>query len=279
MMKEYETVACPMCLSSKGHRVRQSADIVCCSDCTTVYLRTRPTVRELEQWYQSYHSNPGSHMALPKTDGEIKSSGLRRQYFMNELLEFVGSDRQGLIDVGAGWGAFLDNARDNGFEVAGNEICVGMAEFAMKKLGIPVVPYQLEQCQFHLDKPVKVVTLLHSFEHVPSQRNALGYIHGLLADGGYIAGIVPNFSSFCSRTMGDRWPWLDSNFHYVHFTTETLKRALHNHGFNALRVYTAQDDFYPDILARQMALNGVKDIKGIEQMGQGESIRFFAQKI
>lgn len=281
-----EKVSCPNCGVDNGTRVRNSADICQCGNCGLVYLRTRPPVKQMEDWYQNYHSNPGSHMALPTADDQIKKSGLRRDYFMNEIVDgFAGRCGGGFIDVGAGWGAFLDNARDHGFEVAGCEICRGMAEFAQTRLNIPVATAQLEECDFRLLKePVSVVSLIHTLEHLPSTQNALNYIWNLLKPGGWICGIVPNFGSLCSQTMRDQWPWLDANWHYTHYSPDTLRDVLIRHRFNPARIYTKSGDFDPTIIQAQIRIHEPnvhaisERITELEAEGRGEECRFFAQK-
>lgn len=269
---------CPMCGSDKAHTVRNKADIVACEGCGLVYLRTRPSVAALEEHYQKYASNPGSHMKLPVTQAEILSSGLRRDYLLNEIVAYTGATRGRLLDIGCGWGAFLDNARRAGFQPFGIEICREMANFANTRLGIPVSTAQLEACCY--DEGVfQVVTLIHAFEHLPNQRTALETIHRLLQPDGYLVGIVPNFDSFCSRKMGDAWPWLDPEMHYSHFTPESLAKAFWSCGFNALKLWTATGDFDREIILKRGALLTGQNIQELEASGQGEELRFIAQRI
>lgn len=83
-----ERVACPYCASTIANPVRQSADIVECLECGTVYLRTRLRPEVLYALYQNY-AHEGSHMRLPKTRQEIEQSGLRREEFVRLVLEFI----------------------------------------------------------------------------------------------------------------------------------------------------------------------------------------------
>jgi tRNA1(Val) A37 N6-methylase TrmN6 len=49
---------------------------------------------------------------------------------MSDIIAFTGPERRHLLDVGSGYGAFLLNARDHGFQVNGVEVGKPMAEFA-----------------------------------------------------------------------------------------------------------------------------------------------------
>lgn len=274
---------CPMCDAQTGETVRNKADIIRCDKCGLVYLRSKPDQAELERHYQMYADNPGSHMKLPATIEAAKASYLRRQYLLNELVEFTGGDRHKLLDIGCGWGAFLDNARDHGFDVRGVEICKRMADYAVNELGINVHQTQVELIPFN-DEEIQVVMMIHSLEHLPNQRRALNFIHQIVAPRGYLCGIVPNFASFCSQSMDDNWPWLDPAMHYVHFTPQTLVKALWSCGFNMLRIYTDTGDFDQGMIGREIEkrfgmVNALDKLDQIKNNNEGEEIRFFAQKI
>jgi SAM-dependent methyltransferase len=284
-----ETVRCPVCNGSEAERVRNRADIVQCAKCQVVYLRTRPTVAELEAHYQAYSSNPGSHMRLPATPAQVKSSGLRRDYWLNEIVEFTGANRRWLLDIGCGWGAFLDNARSKGFSVQGVEICKEMATFGTKELLIQIATQQFTELTDREWKEgfFQVVTMIHSFEHLPNQRKALELIHRILEPEGLLCGIVPNFGSYCSKTMGDAWEWLDPEMHACHFTPETLTKTLWSCGFNPLKMYTSTGDFDANKIREHLRTKAPRlsdqsanlMIENFNESNQGEEIRWFSQKI
>lgn len=280
-----EQVPCPICGSDKADPARKAADIVTCNKCSVTYLRTRPLVAELEKMYQAYASQPGSHMALPRTIEQVRTSGLRRDNFLSQVVEHAGPPGR-VLDIGSGWGAFLMNARSRGYEVDGVEICGEMADFATNIFGVVTRKKQMEECDFK-DGSFKVVTMIHSLEHMPSQRRTLSHIHRIMKDDGYLCGIVPNFGSYCSEKMRDQWPWLDPHMHYAHFTPKTLNQVLWMHGFNVHRMYTTTGDFDRNILAavirqEKPKLSNEQLIDFTNQLDdedRGEEIRFMAQRI
>ena len=280
--------ACPMCGSAKATTERTRADIVKCADCAIVYLRTRPSRESMEAKYQTY-ADGASHMRLPVTVDEIRTSGLRREYFMQELLSFVkqpGGMPGRLLDIGCGWGAFLANAREKGFEPFGVEICAKMANFANSVMGLKVLVQQLEDTLF-AEGVFNVVSIIHVFEHLPNQKSALAYIHHILRPEGIFCGIVPNYGSLCSKSQRDNWSWLDPEMHYIHFTPVTLRLALEKQGFKVLKLYTHTGDFDVATVAEQVRLENNMPMSNDEVaarieahwgQGEGEEIRFFACK-
>ena len=281
---DHERTGCPACASRAIVHVRTSADIVQCCDCATVYLRTRLTRDAMRKLYQSY-AEAGSQMELPKTLAAAAQSPMKRDYFLEEILQFTPATGN-FLDVGCGWGAFLLNARSRGFSPRGIELtrkCVG---YANEQLKIPVVDTQLDEIEI-APSSLQVVTMNHVFEHLPEPRAALKKITAALKPGGLFCGIVPNFASVCSGLLGDKWYWLDPNYHYQHFTPATLRHFLEAAGLVVERIYTATGDYgAPAVQAacRQGDERFADDdyfaaeLKRFEAEGRGEEIRFFARK-
>jgi glycosyltransferase involved in cell wall biosynthesis/Tfp pilus assembly protein PilF/SAM-dependent methyltransferase len=279
-----ERVPCPACGSRLATTVRKSADIVQCLDCAMVYLRTRKTVVAMRALYQSY-ADEGSHMQLPKSQADAEGSGLKRDYFFQEILQFVKPEG-GILDVGCGWGAFLLNARKHGFSPRGIELTKACVNYANSQLQIPVIDTQLAETEIP-PASLQVVTMNHVFEHLPDLRGSLKKIVDSLAPGGMFCGIVPNFASFCSETLGEDWYWLDPNYHYQHFTPATLRKILENSGFVVERIYTATGDYGAENVLKACQKADAKfneetyfqtELKKFEAAGRGEEIRFFARK-
>lgn len=279
-----ESVACPFCGSTDALPVRTVADIVQCSNCWTVYLRTRMTDAALFALYQHY-AHDGSHMRLPRSREEIERSGLRRTEFTNEVIEFV--EPAGIwLDIGCGWGALLDEVRMRGFLPRGIELTRSCVDFATMVLGIPVSNSDFLESAIP-QQSCTVISMVHVLEHLTHPAEALQKVHATLAEGGLFCGIVPNFDSLCSELLQDGWAWLDPNFHYVHYTPSTLRTHLNNVGFTIERLYTATGDY-----GEEVVLNYIRSVaphlpdsvewedllRAVEADGRGEEIRFFARK-
>lgn len=279
---KYEKINCPFCRSDKSEQYRISADIVKCKNCQTVYLRTRLTQDEMRKLYQSY-ADEGSHMALPKNKQEILNSPLRRDYLLSEILEYIQPDGI-LLDIGCGWGAFLDNARSKGFEPRGIELTKKCVRFANEELRIKVSDKFFEDIYFD-NESISVVTMIHVLEHIPTPTTTLKKIFQILKPNGLFAGIIPNIESYCSQTLKEQWYWLDPNYHYVHYSSKILKKHLENYGFEILKLYTTTGDYGKENLIN-IIMNvekisretSIQRLAQIEKSYMGEEIRFIAKK-
>lgn len=258
---------CPSCQSDTFTPYRHSppdVEVVQCKACQLIYRRDRPDTDTLHALYQSY-ADDTSHMRLPKTFEEVRTTGLRREEFMQEVLKRVGASRGRLVDVGCGWGAFLVNARERGFEVSGVELTQRAIEFGWTYLGLDIKSY--------LNGYSQVITCIHSLEHLPDLHDSLVAFHTLLLPNGLLAGIVPNISSLCSQHLGPRWAWLDPNYHYTHFTPATLHSTLARHGFTHIELFTRTGDY------GQAAVDTASNaLSRTPTPHEGEEIWFFARR-
>jgi 2-polyprenyl-3-methyl-5-hydroxy-6-metoxy-1,4-benzoquinol methylase len=224
-------------------------------------------------------------MALPKSREDAENSGLKRDYFLREIMEFV-KPGGGILDVGCGWGAFLLNARANGFQPRGIELTKACVHYANSQLEISVSDTQLDEADI-APGSLRVVTMNHVFEHLPEPRAALKKIITVLEPDGMFCGIVPNFASVCSGLLGEKWYWLDPNYHYQHFTPTTLRKILEDAGFVVERIYTATGDYQEEFVHKACAAHDPRcadknffqqEITRLQAEGNGEEIRFFARK-
>jgi GT2 family glycosyltransferase/ubiquinone/menaquinone biosynthesis C-methylase UbiE len=279
----FEKISCPYCNSIHSLKYRNTNDIVKCLNCGIVYLRTRLNKDAMKELYQAYNTD-APQMFLPKNNNEVKNSLLRRDYWMKEIVEYLNvKDR--CLDIGCGWGAFLENARAYGFTPRGIEITKKGADFAKEKLNIDATSKQFLDTPFE-DNYFSLVTLNHVLEHLPEPKQALNKIFNILIPDGMFCGIVPNINSLCSNFMQEGWEWLDADYHYVHYSPNTLKEKLEKSGFMVEKIYTASGDYNRQQLNevikkfyRPQSENLYSEvIQKIENDGLGEEIRFLARK-
>lgn len=277
-----EVICCPFCGSKKSLRIRNSNDIVKCIDCDVVYLRTRINQEELNELYQTYADN-GSHMAIPDSIDEVKASPLRREYFLSEIMNYINSPGT-ILDIGCGWGAFLDCARDYGFNPLGIEITKKCADYANNVLKINVSSELFENIEIK-NESINLITMNHVLEHITQPLVVLQKIKDTLAKGGIFAGIVPNFDSYLSQNLKDNWYWLDPNYHYVHYTPKTLENLFLHLDFVIEKIYTATGDYGQNTVIKYIMDFEKIDVKKsyeklnqLEENMQGEEIRFIIRK-
>ena len=174
----------------------------------------------------------------------------RNQLALSDVVDQLGGIEAGsrprLLDVGAGSGAFLDQARTAGFDVHGNELSDAGIVAARQKYGIALTPQLLE------DDPradfFDAITMWGLIEHVADPRLMLESAFRLLRAGGVLFVYTPAWCLYddigltVARLSGNRRTrFLDRRISRAHlqlFSTRTLQTALRKAGFAPAKVET-----------------------------------------
>jgi len=166
-----------------------------------------------------------------------------------------------LLDVGCGDGRFLRYAREQGFEVWGIDFDKKSVENVKRNLGIDTVfAMSLEEFyEYAKEKNLKfdVITFFEVLEHQDKPREFLELVKGLLKEGGYIAGSVPNRERlFVKVDWKDYFHWDYPPHHFLRFSKSSLEKALNFSGFKDVEVYKLDFPFIELFLYLEKKLFG-----------------------
>jgi 2-polyprenyl-3-methyl-5-hydroxy-6-metoxy-1,4-benzoquinol methylase len=150
---------------------------------------------------------------------------------------FPSNVRGKLLDVGCGDGRFLRHAKEQGFEIWGIDFDKKSVENVKRNLGIDTVfAMSLEEFyEYAKEKNLKfdVITFFEVLEHQDKPRGFLEMVKGLLKEGGYIAGSVPNRERlFVEMDYGDYPP-----NHFLRFSKFSIEKVLNSAGVKDVEVY------------------------------------------
>jgi 2-polyprenyl-3-methyl-5-hydroxy-6-metoxy-1,4-benzoquinol methylase len=165
---------------------------------------------------------------------------------------FPSNVRGKLLDVGCGDGRFLRHAKEQGFEVWGIDFDKKSIENVKRNLGIDTVfAMSLEEFyEYAKERGLKfdVITFFEVLEHQDKPSKFPEMVKGLLKEGEYIAGSVPNRKRFLREIY-----WKISHadhppHHFLRFSRRSLENALKLSGFENTHVYIIDftfDEIYP----------------------------------
>lgn len=139
-----------------------------------------------------------------------------------------------MLDIGAGVGLLLDEARKMGYNAIGFEPSMASVRAAKKHFGIELIPREFSSSM--LKRPVDVIIINHVLEHLSHPHTIIKSCAKTLGIGGTLVIGAPNFNSFMSRIKKGKWQSLIPKQHRWQFTLRTLDQLVIPHGFRRIAV-------------------------------------------
>ncbi|MGD8807786.1 MAG: class I SAM-dependent methyltransferase [Chloroflexota bacterium] len=244
--KGKETVRCNLCNADetetmftvsvredqKGIFWRDEWDIVRCKSCGLVYTNPRPDGPALAAYYR--YENPYDHEFVQ--DWFINNADSQRptwRRYLNAMKRFEAPGR--LLDVGCGAGAFLVEAKRQGYEVVGQEISPFFIDYCRNELGLEIHDSEIEDLSYEAET-FDCITAFDVIEHHPDPRKLIDEMHRLLKPGGLSVISTHDIGNPFARLYGKNWRYLNPIGHLTYFDKQTLCRMLSECGFSIVHV-------------------------------------------
>lgn len=189
-------------------------DLLRCRECATVQQPALPDAAGLAALYAQMQDE----RYLDEEPGRRQAA----RTLLDLLCAHVPSGR--LLDVGCGYGLFLDEARQRGFGVLGVEASVRCAEHARDELGLQVLNASFEDAALEPES-FDAVVLTDVLEHLADPVATIRRCAALLAPGGALLITTPDPSSPVARLAGRRW-WSYLVAHHCLLPRRTLRELL-----------------------------------------------------
>lgn len=210
-------------------------------------LVTRPQPEHLESYYESdvYISHTDSHTSfIDKVYQRVK------KYNLGKKLNLIGKyskEKKTLLDIGAGTGDFLKEAKSKGWNIEGIEPNQNAREKALLK-GVPLKSSMEALTEAKYD----VITLWHVLEHLPDLENQILKLVSFLNDGGALIIAVPNFNSHDAKHYKEYWAAFDVPRHLWHFSKTSVEKLFSKHQMGLAEIRPMIfDAFYVSLLSEK----------------------------
>lgn len=218
----------------------------------------QPSVENLSRYYESedYISHTDSRRSLfEKLYHAVKQKALRDKV---KLIGKFHPAKGKLLDLGAGTGDFLVEAKKNGWVVTGIEPNPKARGIAVSK-GVDFME-GLEQIP---TGTFDVVTLWHVLEHVPDVEQQIRELKRVLKPNGVIVVAVPNFKSYDAKKYGSYWAAYDVPRHLWHFSKTAIKKLFEKESMELVKILPMKfDSFYVSLLSEKYKTGKMDFIKG-----------------
>jgi len=198
-----------------------------CKNCGLVWIVPRPSASELTQQYKDYL--PVDHEEIAAWDRMMRPVVRSSAHLIRTR---TGADGGKLLDIGCGFGFFLREMKNCGWQVEGVEISPAGIQYIRDRWDIPVHIRPLEELSL-TDNVFDAVTLFYVIEHVHDPIKLLLEVNRILKPGGFILLRWPH-STPIVKLLGPLSRKLNlyhTPYHLYDFAPDTMRTLLHHTGF------------------------------------------------
>jgi SAM-dependent methyltransferase len=248
---------CPACgsssinpvLSTKDYTVSgESFPIWQCDSCSLRFTQDVPGIDRIGGYYKS--ENYISHTNISKGVINRLYQIIRKKTLKQKrklVCKLTGKKQGELLDVGSGTGAFVNEMRQNGWQVVGLEPDPDARRIARE------INCELKNVDelFNLpENSFDAITLWHVLEHVHDLQNYLQQLKALLKQDARLIIAVPNYTSFDASIYKEYWAAYDVPRHLYHFSPVSMKLLIEKHGMRIIDYRPMWfDSFYVSLLS------------------------------
>ena len=223
------TCHCLLCGSSQFCLIHQKDmwKYLRCRNCGLVGMYPHPSDDELFGSYGDY---------LPKDPRKIKAWKAMMRPIIVNAAGLIESEPGRLLDIGSGYGFFLEEMKNKGWEVEGIELSETGRQYTQRRINVPVHSRPVEFLTLpenHFD----VVTLFYVIEHLPDPVSTLREVRRIIRPGGTLLLRWPH-STPLVRLLGPFSRMFDlyhTPFHLYDFSPKTISMLLSASSFDHIR--------------------------------------------
>ena len=195
-----------------------SSFLVKCSDCGFVFSNRIPSHEELENYYDSDYDVTRYYSPITEKRYNVLLDSFEKERKTNRIL-----------DIGAGYGFFLEAAKNRGWEVYGTEISDDAITHCKEK-GIELMKGSVETINFGA-LTFDVIVTIEVIEHLNTPKSFVDKIHQLLRPDGLFYVTTPNFDSTLRYWLGEKYDVIGYPNHLCYYNSKTLKNLMVQSGF------------------------------------------------
>lgn len=243
----------------KDHSVsKENFELLLDEELQLLKTSPQPSLEKLPSYYESddYISHTdGKRSLFEKIYHFIKRKAIRDKV---RLITSLQNQKGSLLDIGAGTGDFLLEAKKQHWNTIGIEPSEKAKGIAIQK-GIAFA----ENLASFPDHSFDVITMWHVLEHVPDLENQIAVLKRLLKPNGTIIIAVPNFKSYDAKYYGAYWAAYDVPRHLWHFSKTAIEKLFRKQNIKLVKVLPMVfDSFYVSLLSEKYKNEKMNFING-----------------
>lgn len=220
-------------------------------------LTTNPQPENFSSYYKT--KSYISHNDKSKTIFE-KVYQIVKKYTINKKVKLINqfaNNSKSLLDIGAGTGEFLLQAKSKNWKTLGIEPGID-AKIKAEKKGLSIIGNLT-----HLtDQKFDIITLWHVLEHLPNLNEQIKKIEKHLKKNGTLIIAVPNFKSYDATYYKEFWAAYDTPRHLWHFSQNSISSIFNKQGLKVIKTLPMYfDSYYVSMLSEKYKTGKTNYIK------------------
>ena len=255
---KFVEINCPACdtKSNKIKFIKHDFIYRFCENCSSLYVSPRPTPRMISDFYKKSNSSKyWAEFFYPKTSeprrDKIYAPRAKKIYSFLKSNKIKNHDS--IIDVGAGYGIFLEEIKKlNIFKsIIGIEPNKDLAA-ACKKKNLVVIEKKIEDVNCG-EISADFVCSFEVFEHLYDPSLFIGDLKKITNKGGFILFTTLTYSGFDLLTLGENSNSISPPHHINFMSIEGIKKILNSNNLKEISITT------PGKLDLDLVINKMND--------------------
>ena len=226
-----QQVECPFCgKETKELWKEEYFTLHQCTSCSLVFKHIEGLNRsKIDELQAALYTDEVSRAKVKKLYTMIKDR-------VSILKQYKTSGK--LLEIGCATGAFLQEAKEQGFDVVGLDASTNYAKFT-NDLGLDVKHGRLEDVSFEKES-FDVIAFSHLLEHIQDPMDFLEEVSQYLKPNGVLFIVVPNVESSTNKMLGFNHSTFQQPDHLYFFSKETLNNYLSKAGFSVEKMLSKE---------------------------------------
>jgi len=218
-----------------ANKVRDSSKnkVIQCKKCNQIQLNPIPSRVEDEIFYDNnlQEKNQNHSSSLQEHRKKSFNDTKRRVELVSKLCK--KNDR--VLEIGSGYGFFLEEMRKLGFDIIGIEVSKERRKISKRVTKSKILNINLMDENLNIKK-FDVIIFFHVLEHISDSISFLKNLKKILNKNGKVIIEVPNYNDFQIELNVAYKEWHFQRAHIHYFTPKTLKKILQKSGFKNIRI-------------------------------------------
>jgi 2-polyprenyl-3-methyl-5-hydroxy-6-metoxy-1,4-benzoquinol methylase len=158
---------------------------------------------------------------------------------LNKIKELFPNGKPNILDVGCGWGNFLQLLKKNRLSYLGIDLSQQAVDICQEK-ELNCQKADLINLSKIKGQKYSVITFFQVIEHLKNPLDYLKASKKLLKKNGILLITTPNNNSPLRSLFGSKWSVYNTPSHYYFYSKKSLGRLLRTAGFNNFKIKTDQ---------------------------------------